>query len=73
MDSINRYVALDPAALKALAKLRGVVTNGNKAIALEGLVAQDEQKGLGTNLLSTTRSNMLSMMQSNMCPTIWAL
>jgi hypothetical protein len=46
MEFNNRYAALDPAALKALAKLRGGVTNGNEGIALEGLVAQDKQKGL---------------------------
>jgi hypothetical protein len=43
MESNNRYVTLDPAALNALAKLRGVVTNGSEAVALKGLVAQDEQ------------------------------
>jgi hypothetical protein len=60
MESNNRYAALDPAALKALAKLRGVVTNDSEAVALKGLVAQDEQKGVEVNPTSNDEAGHTS-------------
>jgi hypothetical protein len=45
MRSNNRYAALDPTGLEALAKLRSVRAGGDEAFAHERLVAQDEAMG----------------------------
>jgi hypothetical protein len=45
MQSNNRYAALDPAGLEALAKLRSVRAGGDEVFAHGRLVAQDEAMG----------------------------
>jgi hypothetical protein len=52
----NRYTALDPAAVQALAKLHGVRADGDKSALIEALEKQDEEMGFKDGHTTTVMS-----------------